>query len=664
MSETSLTPIMKEAVATHRQGFPTRAIPLYESVLAESPDDAQALSLYGLALVQAGRPSEAEKPLKRAIELDPAQPSFKANLAEMFLKIGDVETGIAELTEVTAKHPEFAPAFVRLGHLRLERQELREAADAFDAALELRPDDLTIAHNLAWALSAVGNYGAAYHVLDHAEKIMPDNVNTLKIRLEIARFRRDFSAMHALATQLTKLEPENPVGWRSLATTLYESGIFADAVLAFEKALTLTGRDAESLSQLASLAIQALDFNKAEAALAEAEKLAPHHARMLSTKALLLTYQGKRKEAEEYCERCFRADPEFVSVFPQLSLLRGGKLTEEEERKISAYADRSDIISGARATARFVIAHNLEARGDIDAAFQQYQRANEAAAQRNVEDMIAYDHVGHSAWTNEIIKMFANSPNPREQSYHEGPEPIFIVGLPRCGSTLVESVIAAHSKVRPGGEMPMMPNIFNSWFRANYQLGPGALSDDECARLAKAYMDGLQPAITNERFTDKNLLNIEASGLIARIFPNAKIVNIRRNPVENAFAIWRQDMMKFWSFATDFEALAQRYALYARLVEHFENVLPQFTTIQYEDFVTDFPERSRQLIAFCGLNWEEGCGDFQKARDIAPTISAVQIREEVSLKGDRSALYGARLDPLREALEAAGVDLKTGTLKR
>lgn len=664
MSQSTLNATLNEALAIHRQGSPTRAIPVYERALASSPDDAEALSLYGLALVQAGRPSEAEKPLRRAIEKEPNQPSYRANLAELLFKVGETEAAIEELRKVRESHPTYAPALVRLGHALVAKQALQEAADVFDLALQARPNDLPTALILARALAAIGNYGAAYHVLDHAEKIMPNDIDALKLRLEIARTRRDFQAMLPLANRLTELAPNDPTGWRDMATTLFESGVYGDALIAFEKALSLSARDAESLSQLASLAIHALEFAKADKALAEAEALSPGHPRMLSTKALLLTYQGKKKEAIDYCERCLKADQTFAGVFPQLSLLRNGKLTDEEERLVRDRSRRTDVAVTSRATANFILAHSLEAHGDIDAAFEEYVRANGLAAERNRADLISYDFEGHSAWNDAIINVFPNAGTRSENSYHEGPQPIFIVGMPRSGSTLVESVISAHSKVQAGGELPMMPNLFVGWFRSNHRAGAADLPAADRRRIATAYMAGLPAPILKERFTDKNLLNIEAAGLIAQVFPQATIINVRRDPVENCFSIWRQDMLKHWAFATNFNDLARRYSLYAKLTAHYDKAFAgRFHTIQYEDFVANFAERSRRLISLCGLDWEEGCGSFQESREIAPTMSAMQVREEVELKGDRSRLYGAKLDPLRQALEALGVDLKTGAIK-
>ncbi len=664
MSQTTLAPLLKEALEVHRSGSPTKAIPIYERALRGAPDDPDALSFYGLALVEAGRPSEAERPLKRAIELQPSRPIHHAHLADLLFKIGDADGAIEVLRRTTSAHPTFADGFIRLGNTYIARQDLNAAAEAFDRALQLRPNDRGTALILARALAASENFGGAYYVLDHMEQVHPNDVEAISLRLEIARTRRDFPALEALSQRLTQLSPNDPAGWRDLAAAYFESGRYEEALAAFERVLTLEPRTADNLSQIASIAINTLDFDRAAAALAEAEATAPENARMLSTKALLLTYQGRGEAAEAYCRRCFAADPNFYGVFPQLSLLRKGWLSEDEARHIKGFSDRSDVAPGARAIAAYVIAHDRDARGDIDAAFAEYSRANALAAERNQNDQLRYDFAGHAAWTDAIISVFGARTAAAEESHHEGPQPIFIVGLPRCGSTLVESVIAAHSAVDAGGEMPMMTNIFNKWFRDNYQSGEVNLLKVEKEQLANAYMRGVPPRFAKGRFTDKNLLNLEAAGLIAGVFPKATIINVRRNPIENGLSIWRQDMLKFWTWTTNFEDIARRYSLYARLIDHFERTLPAFHTVQYEDFVTGFPDEAKKLIGLCGLEWEDACLNFQEARAVAPTISAVQVREEVSLKGDRARLYGERLDPLRRALEAAGVDLATGALKK
>jgi tetratricopeptide (TPR) repeat protein len=665
MPETAASPSLKEAYSAHAQGSPTRAIPLYEKALRERGDDPDALAGYGRALGEVGRLAEAESPLRKAIERGPDRPGYRLLLADLYFKAGDADRGVEELVALNNKHPDFAPAFERLGRALVDRQDLSGAATAFDRALQLNPNDFQTAMFLARALAAQENYGAAYYVLDHMEKIRPNDVVAIKLRLEIARVRRDFAALEALADRLTYIAPQESQGWRDLATAYYEAGRFDDALVAFEKALKIEPCTAESLSQLATTAINALNFEKAEAALDEAETLEPKNPRVLSAKALLLTYHGRKEEAEAYCLRCIEADPTYVGVYPQLSLLRNGRLTDEEDAAARAYSLRADVAPGSRATVAFVVAHNRDAHGDIDAAFTEYARANALAAERNRNDQIRFDSAGLSAWTDAIIKVFRAGPEPDAASNHDGAQPIFIVGLPRCGSTLVESVIAAHSMVDAGGEMPMVPNLFNPWLKANHRLGETTLLPAERQMFASRYMADLPKHFKKPRFTDKNLLNIEASAFLAQVFPKAIILNVRRNPVENGLAIWRQDMMKFWSWAMSFEDIALRYGLYAKLVDHFERTLPgRFRTIQYEDFVSNFATQSRDLIALCGLDWEDGCADFQEKRVVAPTISAVQVRSEVSLKGDRAALYGARLDPLRKALDAAGVDLSTGALKK
>jgi tetratricopeptide (TPR) repeat protein len=665
MSQRPASPALIEARRIHGAGSPTRAIPIYERALLDDPENPDTLSAYGLALVEAGRPTDAEAPLRRAIETDPAQPAYRVNLAELYFKVGETELAIDTLKNVTAEHQKFARAFARLGRAYVERQELAAAADALDRALQLDPNDQSTGLLLARALAAQQNYAAAYYVLDHLERVNPNDVEAIRFRLEIAIARRDFQALDALAERLTKLVPEDPQGWRGIATARYEDGRYEDALAALERALALEPKTAEGLSQFAMTAIQALDFAKAEAALDEAEALDPGNARMLSTKALLRTYQGRKEEAETYCRRCIDTDPYFVSVYPQLSVLREGWLSDEEEANARAILDDEALTLGSRAIAAYVVAHNRDARGDIDGAFATYSRANSLAQERNRAENLRYDYEGHAAWTDAILDVFRSPASKDEESHHDGAQPIFIIGLPRCGSTLVESVISAHSEVDAGGEMPMMPNMFNPWLKANYRLGEAALLPAERGAAAERYMRGVPARFAKPRFTDKNLLNLEAAGFIAQVFPKAVIINVRRNPVENGLAIWRQDMLKFWAWTTSFDDIAKRYGLYAKLVDHFERMLPgRFHTIQYENFVSNFDVEAKELIALCGLQWEEGCTEFQKTRAIAPTISAIQVRGQVSLKGERAGAYGSRIDPLRRALEAEGVDLATGALKR
>lgn len=665
MSQTTVSGTLREALVAHQNGFPTRAIPIYEKALIEEPDNPDALSGYGLALVEAGRPSEAEGPLKLAIEKMPNRPAYHLNLAELYFRVGEDELALVEIRQAIAIKPKFAPAHIRLGRYHIDRNEPEAAADALDVALQINPNDHATGLVLANALASAGNYGAAYYVLDHLEKIRPDDVRTIKLRLVIARFRRDYPALEALATRLTTLQPDDPQGWRDLATAYFDVGRFEDALAALDRAMPLEQTTAESLGQYALTAIQALDFAKANSALARAEALDPTNARTLSTKALLLTYEGKKEEAEAYCRRCLDIDPHFIAVYPQLSVLRNGWLSEQEEKGAANVLENPQAETGARAMAAYVVAHNRDARGDIDGAFDIYSRANSLAEERNRSESLRFDFEGHSAWVDAITSVFRGVAPRAEESYHQGPQPIFIIGLPRCGSTLVESVISAHSEVDAGGEMPMMANIFNQWFKTNHRLGEAMLLSSECAALATSYMAGVRTNFDKPRFTDKNLLNIEAAGLIAQIFPKAVIINVRRNPVENGFAIWRQDMLKFWTWTTNFEDIAKRYGLYARIVDHFERVLAgRFVTIQYEDFVGDFAAGARNLISLCGLDWEDACLEFQNSRVVAPTFSAVQVREGVSLKGNRASLYGARLDPLRRALEENGVDLATGALRR
>ena len=164
--------------------------------------------------------------------------------------------------------------------------------------------------------------------------------------------------------------------------------------------------------------------------------------------------------------------------------------------------------------------------------------------------------------------------------------------------------------------------------------------------------------------TDKHPLNFEAAALMARLFPDAAIIHVRRNPIETGLSVYRQEFSKQWTFAHRLEDIGHYYGHYARLVAHWEHTLPgRFTTIQYERFVDSFEQAAPQLVRACGLSWEPQCLNFQRTSRAIATFSTVQARDAVRLGESRAERYEKHLAPLAAALERAGVDPETGALR-
>ncbi|MEZ5981843.1 MAG: sulfotransferase [Parvularculaceae bacterium] len=594
------------------------------------PEAASAIA-EGRAAEKAGRLADALASYKRALAAAPADAEARRACSGLLARIG-------------AEHQAAG--------------RLQQAADAFDSALMLDDRNLGHALQLARLLMALGNPPAARHVLAHAERLAPNERAVASLQADVARMLGDWPELERVALKLAEMTKSDPAGWRAVANARAQQGRYGPAREAFEKAIHKSP-SAEDLVELARLALQALDFSRAEKAIAEAEEIAPRSPAVLATKALLFTYQGKTQQAEEYCLRCLEIDPGFIQAYPQLSALRKGRLTSSEEEPLKALVHNENAPLAARATAGFVLAHSLDARGEVDLAFSEYERANNLSASRARAEGLVFDADGADAWTDHIIKTFRGAQATRAFA---APTPIFIVGLPRSGSTLIESVLEAHSKVASAGEAPMLPPMFNAWLKSRGMENDGVLTEEERRRFVETYLAGAPTDAAY--FTDKNLLNIEAVGFAAQLFPSARFVNIRRNPLECGLAIYRQDFLKFWTFTTDLKSIGRRYTQYARLVAHWERHYPErFMTVQYETFTDNFEAEARRLVAFCGLEWEDACRDFQKAERVAATISAAQVREPVRRATARAEAYSKYLGPLREALAAGGVDLSTGALK-
>lgn len=557
--------------------------------------------------------------------------------------------------------PGRADAWARLGAARQAAGRLREAAEAFDRALTLDDRNTLLARRLARLLLDLKELAGARHVLAYAEQVNPRDLAVADLLIEAAAALGDWATVERQARKIVTAQPGNREAWRALADALTQRGLFAGAWKALEHVIAGPSPKAEDVAYFARMLINAGEYSRAEATLIKAETAAPADPSVLAARAQLLIYQGRVEEAEDYCLRALKADPANTEALPHLSALRKGRLGAEEEAPLKKLSRSGAEAPARRATASYLLAHSYDARGEIDAAFEEYVYANRLSAQAAEREGYRFDAEGADAWTAHIIKTFKGVPAGLAADAR-GPAPIFIVGLPRSGSTLIESVLNAHSEVTAAGEAPMAPPMVGRWLKARGIDNSGVLTEEERRQFAAFYMAGAPRGA--RRFTDKNLLNIEGVGVLAQIFPAAKFINIRRAPLECGLAIYRQDFMKFWTFTTSLENIARRYGQYARLVAHWEKYYGErFLTVQYETFADNFEEETRRLVAFCDLEWQDACRDFHSAERVAATISAVQVREPVKKRSGRADAYAKHLGPLRTALEKAGVDLASGALK-
>lgn len=509
-------------------------------------------------------------------------------------------------------------------------------------------------------MAAEGRWNDAERALSEASRLDPaltPEFEALQDRrgalaCEYARERRDWAGLEHAARAWISRRPDSPDAWRQAARALFELGRHEQAVIAFQRVCRLEPESADNLAALGGLLLHALRHDEAGETLDRALAIQPDHARALADRATLLTYMGRFAEAEAACRQALASDPDHAPAYTILSRLTGGRLSEREADRLARIAADPARPPDQRLPAAFARAHAMDAEGDIDAAFAAYQAAHALASDRDRQEGRSYDH---AAAVDRVRRLVALPREPREPPGRR-PSPIFIVGMARSGTTLVEAMLAAHPRVFGAGERVVMPALIEGWLAR-----PGAEPD---GRWAEAYLAGLGDLAGRDHVTDKMPRNLEAVGLIDRLFPDSAVVLVRRDPVETCLSLYRQEFARDWAFAHDLTDLARACALNARLAAHWSRALPgRLIEVQYETLAADFAVEARRIVQACGLDWNDACADPAASPRPIATFSTVSARSPVRVMNDRAARYRAHLGPLIEALEAEGVDLATGALR-
>jgi tetratricopeptide (TPR) repeat protein len=443
--------------------------------------------------------------------------------------------------------------------------------------------------------------------------------------------------------------PDLPDSWFNLAWLHRQSRAFEDALASYQRALDLgIDRPEEVHVNRAAILSEYLHRpREAERELRAALGINPRYVQALVNLGNVHEDFGEREPARSLYAKVLEIEPD--NTLP-LARLTTASLSPDLDRALEAKLRESIARPGATATQRaglgFALAALLDAAGEHEQAFEAATAANVASRAAGGSRAV-YDRAAQERFIDRLIEGFARPVDPG------GTEsgPVFICGMFRSGSTLIEQILTGHSKVTPAGELDLLPAIVAAI--SGYPESAAQADEATVERWRQFYLVGLPATAAQGRIvTDKRPDNFLHIGLIKTLFPAARVIHTRRDPLDNLLSLHFLHLDASMAYALDLEDAAHWYGQHERLMAHWRSLYPDdIVTVDYDALVADPEPVLRDLLEFLGLDWEESCLDFHRAERAVRTASVWQVREPLYRRSSgRWRNYARQLEPARAML--------------
>ncbi len=619
-----------KAISLINAGNAGAALAVCEAAVERDPNDVTILALMGATLLKMGRTGKAEKALRQAIELAPSFAKPKEDLGYLLVQSGRYGEAVPVLEDSTRLDPKSEQGFMSLGRALAKLGRGAEADKAFEAAFEINPTRKRLA--LAADHHRAGRLDEAEKLYRALLKDSPSNVDALRLLSGVlARTNREDEA-EVMLRRAIELAPDFVHALVDLGQLLNDQHRVLEASEMLQRAVAIEP-DRPRIHHLLASALTPL--GRTEEALQEYRRvleLRPDHAGALLGIGHTLKTIGQQEEAVEAYRNCIRIRPDNGESYWSLANLKTYKLTRQDIEDMQATLRQSvEIPEESRVNFLFALAKASEDQGDFEAAWNYYAEGN--ARQRELEH---YDAVQTEVMNDDIIEVF-NAEFLEQQSGLgcPDPSPIFVIGLPRSGSTLLEQILASHSMVEGTAELPYMGRVaaslnHNRADGVNFPFAVRELGAAHFTTMGESYLKKaeLHRSAGKPRFIDKMPNNFPNVGLMHLVLPNAKIIDARRYPIDSTFSCFRQLFARGQPFVYDLVDIGEYYLEYQRLMDHWHEVLPgRILTVQYEDMVTDTERQVRRLLEYCELPWEDACLRFYETDRPVRTASSEQVRK-------------------------------------
>ena len=657
-------------VIAHQRGDHQQGEERIRQAIALAPDVAAYHNNLAEILRVTGRTEETLVHARRALQLQPDFAEAHNNLALALHEQRELQAAEEHLRTALQLNPRYAMAHNNLGNLLRDSGRFDEALQAFRAALQC-DQDLVLAHsNLGQLLLERDELADALTHCQRAARLAPRFAEGHNNLGNVLRAWRRLDEAKACYQQALNLNPSLALSYNNMAQALQEEGKIPEAIDWYQKALQLDPQSARIHTNLASaladqeqwqeaigryrqailcdagyaeahnglgyVLLEQGNYQEARACFEEAMRLRDDLSAAVVNFARLRAELGDLDEVVPLCRQALACRPRNAGAYHRLAATLRGDLPDNDVVAIEQLLKQEYLSEGERSSLYFALADVFDGRRQYERAAEHLQVANELQKVARQRQGKSYERAEHSRFVDQIIECFNSDYSARVRSWgNDARRPVFIVGLPRSGTTLTEQILASHPDVFGAGELSYVREIFESLpaVTAAAQEPLACLPElrqEHVRQLAEQHLRRLGGLGGNaKRVTDKMPDNYLYLGLIVTLFPRARIIHCRRDLRDVALSCWRTSFGAI-RWASDLQDIAARFADYQRLMDHWERTLPVgVLEVNYEETVADPESAARRLVSHVDLDWHPACSAPHEHQRPIRTASLIQVRQPV-----------------------------------
>ena len=622
---------LKKALELLNNNSLNKAAEQLSTILQKDSRNIEALSLLIQISIKQSNPREALKINKLLLSVLPEKKEYLEQIVKIYKYLSDNLNYIKSLENLHNIHPTIETAR-ELSNQYLNNNDEEQANEIIQSFFEKNKNYADLYKGIRHAKS--GRLKLAEECYKKVLSKDKNNVDALRLLGLVAYRLKNYNVAEKLFINSLQLNPYFSLAWDNLAKLYRIQNKLSKSIPAFENLIKLDSNNFEALVSLGTIYTKLARYDDGIDSYKKALLINPNNARVYLSLGHVLKTLGRRDECEKAYEDAIKHFYLSGEAYWSLANLKTYMFSDDQIKNMEN-ALQEDMHPDELIQMHFALGKAYESRKDYAASFNNYQKGN-----WNQRKKIDYNSENQKISTDEQINFFTTNRDLLNKHVgHSASDPIFILGLPRAGSTLIEQILSSHSQIEGTQELPNILTTSKKIRMQNETVGYPQnilnLSNNEFIKLGKDYIEDTRWARSSKPFfIDKMPNNFFHIGLIKLILPNAKIIDARRNPLDGCFSCFKQYFAKGQHFTYDLDDIARYYKDYLRLMDFWNSLYPDaIYTAQYEHIISNPETEIKSLLKYCNVDFEDSCLEFYKSNRPVKTASSEQVRQPIYKSG-------------------------------